>query len=332
MSARTRPAFTLIELLVVIAIIAILIALLVPAVQKVRASAARTQCQNNIKQMGLAMHNHHDAYKRFPYSKRASSPQRSWAPDLLPYLEQAALVNNANYDLDKNWYDGQVNGNTYPDGTFVPNAETAKRHLAILICPSSIIPFRIQDKIDTPRKTGACTDYFVPEGVDPAINSELAAGQQFATSGPTLNGALQPFPAVSKMLQITDGTSNTIMIAECAGREDVWRGRTMTPANADKTNPQCARAQGGAWATNDNPYRIGARKLWCTGALTTTPPSPMRINNSNESGYLYYSFHDGGANFCYADGSVHYLTADIDLWTLAALTTRAGEENAVAPE
>jgi prepilin-type N-terminal cleavage/methylation domain-containing protein/prepilin-type processing-associated H-X9-DG protein len=329
---KARPAFTLIELLVVIAIIAILIGLLVPAVQKVRASAARTQCQNNLKQIGLAMHNHHDAYRRFPYSKRAQAPSRSWVPDLLPYLEQANLVSGASYDLERNWYDGQVNGNMYPDGRPVPNADTAKQHLAILICPSSFIANRLQDKIDTPRKTGACTDYFVPEGVDPAINAELPASQQFPTGGPGLDGALQPFPATSKILSITDGTSQTILVAECAGREDVWRGRVMVAANADKSSPTCARAQGGAWATNDNPYRIGVKKMWCTGALTTPPPSPMRINTSNESGYLYYSFHDGGANFCFADGSVRFLSQNTELWTLAALTTRAGGETVAAAD
>jgi prepilin-type processing-associated H-X9-DG protein len=90
----------------------------------------------------------------------------------------------------------------------------------------------------------------------------------------------------------------------------------------------------GAWvrlfhphgATNDNPYRIGARTFWCSGALADLPPSPMRMNQSNEHGYLDYRFHDGGAAFGFADGSVRFPAEGIELRALAALTTRAGGE------
>ena len=99
-----------------------------------------------------------------------------------------------------------------------------------------------------------------------------------------------------------------------------------------KTLPNCARARGGAWATNDNPYEIGQTINWCGGggAAPGNPPLLISINRSNEWGYLFYSMHSGGANAVMADGSVRFLTANINIRTLGILSTRAGGE--VVPE
>lgn len=323
---RRRPGFTLLELLVVIAIIAILIALLVPAVQKVREAAARTHCMNNVKQIALAMHNHEGSFGFLPYSKRSSGAQRSWVPDLLPYLEQANMVNKVAYNLDEPWWRSTTNPKG-PTPTPIPNSTTVQMPATIFMCPSTQIQPRMQNKQETPpeqNKIGACGDYFVPEGVNFAINAELPVGSQF-TPGPGLFGALREYPNKNKFAQFIDGTSNTILIGECAGREDVWRaGKLIATADTNKKSPTCARARGGAWATNDNPYEIGQRVEWCTGLMSI--PGPMKINNSNEWGHLFYSFHSQGAVFALADGSVRFLSDTVSLHTLACLTTRAGGE------
>jgi prepilin-type processing-associated H-X9-DG protein len=293
-----------------------------------------------MKQIGLAMHNHHDSYKYLPYARRTSAPQRSWAPDLLPFLEQANLVSNARFNLNANWYSGSATfsppltadgsttwtNSTAPDSAADPNLATVQMPLSIFICPADPFPYRTQDKVDNPRKVGACGDYFVTDGVSANI---VANGPLPTWTGGAQPGALSAFPNKVTFLAITDGTSSTILVGECAGREDVWRGRQRYAALADRTSSNCARAQGGAWATNDNVYAIGnGLNPWCgsVNPIIGPMPTPMKINASNESGYLYYSFHTGGASFCFADGSVRFLTESIDLFTLASLTTRRGGE------
>jgi len=171
-----RRGFTLIELIVVIATIAILIGLLLPAVQKVRAAAVRIRCANNLKQIALSCHNYESAHGYFPASKRSSAPQRSWAPDLLPFLEQANVVSAAYYDLNENWWRtiGQVPPNV---GLPISNGTTARTVLAVFNCPATPNQPRLQDKTEKPpeqNKIGSCGDYFAVEGASAKFNIELA--------------------------------------------------------------------------------------------------------------------------------------------------------------
>jgi prepilin-type N-terminal cleavage/methylation domain-containing protein/prepilin-type processing-associated H-X9-DG protein len=253
-SKRCRPGFTLIELLVVIAIIAILIGLLVPAVQKVREAAARTQCQNNLHQIGLAMHNFHGVYKAFPpaFSKSpvpAPGVPTNWAWSvwILPYLEQGPLFTT----LDALATPPAVNANTT-----LP--------LAVFTCPSD----------PTPPLHKFYSGY---------AKSNYAVSEQICDGGSAV-----------RMLQITDGTSNTLMV----GERDMARQAAATWAVRDTTSGVASVIGRPTWPIN-TPYAGGT-----TCCSTDTAAGCTR--------FAFSSMHTGGANFVFADASVHFLTETID--------------------
>jgi prepilin-type processing-associated H-X9-DG protein len=304
----------LVELLVVIAIIGILIALLLPAVAAAREAARRTQCQNNLKQITLAFHNFENAKRQYPlaYTDPNKPGKNNWVPFVLPYVEQQNLLTN--YRLEIDWWRE-------------PNRTIVQQVLPIMICPSTPGAPRVQDKPEAspPNKTGSCGDYFTPTGVHLDLNNVLPAGQQLK-QGADLRGVICWFTSSNpqnRVNDIRDGLSNSIMIGECTGREDVWRGRILYPVVY--TGSLRIRARGGAWATTDNAYEIGQRKPWhdSFGPI----PGDVAINNSNEWGHCFYSFHNGGANFGIADGSVRFIAEGINLYTLAGLVTRSGNES-----
>jgi prepilin-type processing-associated H-X9-DG protein len=287
-----------------------------------------------MKQLGLACHNFESTYKVLPitYTATVTSPvqigQQSWAPGLLPYLDQATAYNlGTGWDTKANWWDS-TNSNPGPyAGQTCSNRQIAAIPLAVMMCPSTPGGPRYEDKPNSPEtKYGHCGDYFTPTGLHLDINNSLPAAQAFSTTA-DLRGALAIYNASTNpqntVAKITDGTSNTIMLGECAGREDVWRKRTMTKLDYGAGN---IRARGGAWSTNDNVYTIGQRITTNYGPGTSTIPGNLAINNSNEYGHCFYSFHEGGANFVFADGSIRLLSENMDLMVLGSLVTRTGGE------
>src|SRR5262249_54506189 len=282
LNARTRHGFTLIELLVVIAIIAILIGLLVPAVQKVREAAIRTQCTNNLKQLGLAFHNYHDTKRAFPpafvnngpYGQSGYSFTHGWGAFILPFIEQEALAKLYRWDLP-----------LYEVG----NQEVMTRQLSVFQCPSAPEPNRYMEfgPFALFGTKGACGDYAATLGVDPVL-----VQQGLVPVVSDLKGVLTPAPAFTRAQQITDGTSSTILLAEDAGRPTLWQAGRMGPQQ---------ELEGGAW----NHFKGG---IVLRGSLPdgTWPKvaGACAINCINDG--EVYAFHPGGANTVFADGSVHF--------------------------
>jgi prepilin-type N-terminal cleavage/methylation domain-containing protein/prepilin-type processing-associated H-X9-DG protein len=307
---RNPAAFTLIELLVVIAIIAILIGLVLPAVQKVRATAARIQCANNLKQVGLALHNYHDTQGTFPpayvnkgpYGNSGFSFTHGWAPFILPQIEQEPLANLYQWDLP-----------VYAPG----NQPVVSRHVKLFECPATpgqerFMTFGPYAFFGT---RGACGDYTIALGVDPAL-AQLGV----VDTADNYRGALtnMPMPALmlsptltgTRLTDITDGTSATILVTEVAGRPMLWQ--------AGKSGPDQA-IEGGPWD-----HFKGEIILEGSAADGTMKPGPCAINCTNNG--EVYAFHTGGANAVFADGHVQFLHSGMSLRTLAALITRAGGE------
>jgi prepilin-type N-terminal cleavage/methylation domain-containing protein/prepilin-type processing-associated H-X9-DG protein len=307
--AQPRHGFTLIELLVVIAIIAVLIGLLVPAVQKVREASARTQCQNNLKQMGLACHLYHGAAKMFPTGTVdqisgdiAYRDRRNWLHFILPYMEQDAIYNQMTAWLAS----GQ--GRMWSDA---PNRQTV---IAGYICPSDPHSPKTVTSHTESDQQGFHSNYVACSGSTP-FNPNNNLGRQ-------LNGIFY-YRSATRLADISDGSSNTLLTSEILvspddqntallGHGHDVRGRMWNPAN-----------QGSILFSTQ--YPPNAQQPDALQYCQTIPAAPCLTTTTNIVLYAR-SMHTGGVNAGLADGSVRFLANTVDPATYLGLGTRAGGE------
>jgi prepilin-type N-terminal cleavage/methylation domain-containing protein/prepilin-type processing-associated H-X9-DG protein len=345
-SPKVRPAFTLIELLVVIAIIAILIGLLLPAVQKVREAAARMQCSNNLKQLGLAAHNYESANGYLPPyqdtrvfqnangTQTTASSLGSIATVILPYVEQANKFSQWDFNYDVN-ADTRIHVSVNP----ATKGQTAAR--------SQDVPF-----------------YLCPS--DPSGNNYFGAGRlsyhgSHGTSADVRNGAglggifSMPFPAGGQTMKgytivsISDGTSNTAMFSEVMRGTLDWNSTSIdntTVINNGTTGwndadgravPGCAGTSGttGLRYTGHQYYRAlpfletyshTLPPNWNRKVSSGTQPKNCYDGNLNHMHIAASSYHTGGVNVCMADGSVRFVRDAIDFTAWQAMGSRIGGE------
>jgi prepilin-type N-terminal cleavage/methylation domain-containing protein len=344
-----RTAFTLIELLVVIAIIAVLIGLLLPAVQKVREAAARTKCQNNLKQIGLAAHGYHELNEAFPHGIQATSQATPLAL-LLPFVEENARYNSFHFNQNLT----------------LAQANSAGRvgDISVYLCPSD-------------PSTGVCLDAFPPTGqtAQPqgrsnyfgnlGTNGWIYNSFKSQTKNPTTIGVFASMDT-TRIGDITDGTSNTAMFAEVKRGGGGNCGSTST-ATAATSRPLDVTfvSSSSIWTTTPgdspgyDPYNSSPILPACNTPSTiasytgleyewgffittfythTVPPNytgrdcvhnvfnPPNIFPGDVGHLAARSYHPGGVNIVCADGSVHFIADTIQMSVWSALGTRAGGE------
>ncbi|QDT15165.1 DUF1559 domain-containing protein [Alienimonas californiensis] len=358
-----RRGFTLIELLVVIAIIAILVSLLLPAVQQAREAARRSQCQNNLKQLGLAMHNYHSTYKVFPTSKGGSDDgggrarpygsNEGWLSfivPLTPFMDQTALWNQISKPMSV-LPDGTVQDPPYPAGGSYPDYSSYppwKNQISSLLCPS-----------DSAEPAGvADTNYAGNLGDNGAGNNSTNMSRARGMFAGVRGGNPKHF----SLADARDGTVNTLLIGEI-GRDNgaesfqggYLMGAPMTPVNGDNTTPDAYTDPKatcldiaedpnvpGTYNTSSGSYTYARYRgdHWSAGGASATgfntilSPNGPSCQQSSTAWHAFVtglgffspgSYHTGGAQFALCDGSVRFISETIDTGNLSATNPLKGQ-------
>lgn len=298
-----KSGFTLIELLVVIAIIAILIALLLPAVQQAREAARRTQCKNNIKQLGLALHNYHDTSLTFPPGGITmgnccgAKSGTNWAISILPYMDQAPLYNL--YDFNSfNEDPGLNNGNQIVRETILSAHQ----------CPSDIVT-----GLERPA-SGPGSGLQYAHSTYRAVNGRANPATGWADNRGNMTGNTLKWRGVlhnvssngrcERMADVVDGTSNTLMIGEYSTKTNTRRGTFWAYTYTSYSNSSITVGQSRTLLNDyDKCVSIGG------------------AGGSNSCKRGFGSFHEGGVQFLLADGSVRFVSENVDTNTLGGLAT-----------
>lgn len=302
MSTRSsRAAFTLVELLVVIAIIGVLIALLLPAVQQAREAARRMSCSNQLKQVGLAMHNFHDTYGEFPYATRKPNYDTGWI-QILPFMEQDAVARRWDPDLRRD-------DTTDPDGDGWSNALLQQEIIPSYLCPSMVLPPALTENRAPSSyqfSSGTLDVSLFPYGAYSTPSTEPAYDGAIIPVSP--DDASSPNKSPTKFRDMTDGTSNTFMV----GETDFSPTGTATDY------------YGAVWAYG---YMYG----WGT-TLHAFNRHDLPVPSGHGGVYgAFRSQHPGGAHFGLCDGSVKFVAETINEEIYDAMATRTGAEVASLP-